>query len=66
MLGLDAFEVLELDDPELFELDPELDGLPAAACEPPLDGDACCPANTGDGQLATRMQAFLELLEARG
>ena len=40
----------------------EADGLPTLV----LDGDACCPANTGDGQLATRMQAFLELLEARG
>ncbi|MDD4507547.1 MAG: 2-hydroxyacyl-CoA dehydratase family protein [Eubacteriaceae bacterium] len=28
-----------------------------------LDGDGCCPANTGDGQMATRLQAFLELLE---
>jgi len=30
-----------------------------------LDGDACAPANTGDGQLSTRLGAFLEMLEAR-
>jgi len=36
-------------------------GLPTLV----LDGDACCPANTGDGQLKTRLQAFVEMLEAR-
>ena len=30
-----------------------------------LDGDACCPGNTADGQIRTRMQAFLEMLEER-
>jgi benzoyl-CoA reductase/2-hydroxyglutaryl-CoA dehydratase subunit BcrC/BadD/HgdB len=35
-------------------------GLPTLV----LDGDACAPANTGDGQLATRVEAFLEMLEA--
>lgn len=30
-----------LDDPELLELDPEFDGFLVAACEPPLDGEAC-------------------------
>lgn len=28
-----------------------------------LDGDGCNPANTSDGQVATRLQAFLEMLE---
>lgn len=36
-------------------------GIPAVI----LDGDACSPANTGDGQIATRLCAFLEMLEAR-
>jgi benzoyl-CoA reductase/2-hydroxyglutaryl-CoA dehydratase subunit BcrC/BadD/HgdB len=40
----------------------EAEGVPALV----LDGDACCPANTGDGQTATRLEAFLEMLEARG
>jgi benzoyl-CoA reductase/2-hydroxyglutaryl-CoA dehydratase subunit BcrC/BadD/HgdB len=39
----------------------EAEGLPALI----LDGDACAPANTGDGQLATRLEAFLEMLEAK-
>lgn len=30
-----------------------------------LDGDGCDPANASDGQTATRLEAFLELLEAR-
>lgn len=38
----------------------EAQGLPALV----LDGDACSPASTGDGQLATRLEAFLEMLEA--
>lgn len=38
----------------------EEQGLPTLV----LDGDACCPANTGDGQVATRLGAFLEMLEA--
>jgi len=28
-----------------------------------LDGDACDPSNTSDGQVATRLDAFLEMLE---
>ena len=28
-----------------------------------LDGDGCNPANTSDGQVSTRLQAFLEMLE---
>nr|MBP8990252.1 2-hydroxyacyl-CoA dehydratase [Clostridia bacterium] len=28
-----------------------------------LDGDGCDPANNSDGQMATRLDAFLELLE---
>jgi len=39
----------------------ERNGVPAVI----LDGDACAPANTGDGQLSTRLGAFLEMLEAR-
>lgn len=39
----------------------EAEGLPTLV----LDGDACCPANSGDGQIATRMEAFLEMLEER-
>ncbi len=39
----------------------EGEGLPTLV----LDGDACCPANSGDGQIATRMEAFLEILEER-
>lgn len=27
-----------------------------------LDGDAACPANTGDGQMATRLEAFIEMI----
>lgn len=30
-----------------------------------LDGDGCCPGNTADGQVRTRMEAFLEMLEDR-
>lgn len=41
--------------------DIERSGIPAVI----LDGDACSPSNTGDGQLATRLGAFLEMLEAR-
>jgi benzoyl-CoA reductase/2-hydroxyglutaryl-CoA dehydratase subunit BcrC/BadD/HgdB len=39
----------------------EAAGIPAVI----LDGDACSPANTGDGQLATRLGAFIEMLEDR-
>ena len=28
-----------------------------------LDGDGCNPANTSDGQVSTRLQAFVEMLE---
>ena len=28
-----------------------------------LDGDGCNPANTSDGQVSTRLQAFAEMLE---
>lgn len=38
----------------------EKEGLPSLI----LDGDACSPANTGDGQISTRVGAFLEMLEA--
>ncbi|MCI2105235.1 MAG: 2-hydroxyacyl-CoA dehydratase family protein [Intestinimonas sp.] len=30
-----------------------------------LDGDGCDPGNSSDGQVSTRLDAFLELLEAR-
>ena len=30
-----------------------------------LDGDGCNPANTSDGQVSTRLQAFVEMLEER-
>lgn len=30
-----------------------------------LDGDGCCPGNTADGQILTRMEAFLEMIEER-
>lgn len=30
-----------------------------------LDGDGCDPSNSSDGQLVTRMEAFLEMLEER-
>ena len=28
-----------------------------------LDGDGCNPANSSDGQVSTRLQAYLEMLE---
>ena len=28
-----------------------------------MDGDGCNPANTSDGQVSTRLQAFVEMLE---
>ena len=28
-----------------------------------LDGDGCNPANTSDGQVSTRLQAFIEMLK---
>lgn len=34
-------------------------GLPTMV----LDGDGCNPANTSDGQVSTRLQAFMEMLE---
>ena len=33
-------------------------GLPTIV----LDGDGCNPANTSDGQVSTRLQAYLEML----
>ena len=37
----------------------EKDGLPPMI----LDGDGCNPANTSDGQVSTRFEAFIEMLE---
>lgn len=37
----------------------EESGLPTIV----LDGDGCNPANTSDGQVSTRLQAFVEMLE---
>ena len=37
----------------------EKTGLPTMI----LDGDGCNPANTSDGQVSTRLQAFVEMLE---
>lgn len=37
----------------------EQSGLPTMI----LDGDGCNPANTSDGQVSTRLQAFMEMLE---
>ena len=37
----------------------EAEGLPTMI----LDGDGCNPANTSDGQVSTRIQAFVEMLE---
>ena len=37
----------------------ETAGLPTMI----LDGDGCNPANTSDGQVSTRLQAFAEMLE---
>ena len=37
----------------------EAAGLPTMI----LDGDGCNPANTSDGQVSTRLQAFVEMLE---
>ena len=37
----------------------EASGLPTMI----LDGDGCNPANTSDGQVSTRLQAFMEMLE---
>ena len=34
-------------------------GLPTMV----LDGDGCNPANSSDGQVSTRLQAYLEMLE---
>jgi hypothetical protein len=31
-----------------------------------LDGDGCNPANSSDGQVSTRLQAYLEMLEKQG
>lgn len=39
----------------------ESEGIPALV----LDGDACDPSNNSDGQIATRMGAFLEMLEEK-
>lgn len=37
----------------------ESDGIPTMI----LDGDGCNPANTSDGQVSTRLQAFIEMLK---
>ena len=39
----------------------EADGIPVLV----LDGDGCNPANSSDGQLVTRVEAFLEMLEEK-
>ncbi len=39
----------------------ESDGTPVLV----LDGDGCNPANASDGQMVTRVEAFLEMLEER-
>ena len=39
----------------------EAEGTPVLV----LDGDGCNPANASDGQLVTRVEAFLEMLEER-
>lgn len=44
---------------QIMKTELEKEGIPTLV----LDGDACCPANTGDGQISTRLQAFLEMLE---
>ena len=36
----------------------ECEGLPTMV----LDGDGCNPANASDGQISTRLQAFVEML----
>ena len=36
-------------------------GLPTMV----LDGDGCNPANSSDGQVSTRLQAYLEMLEKK-
>ena len=36
----------------------EREGLPTMV----LDGDGCNPANASDGQISTRLQAFVEML----
>lgn len=43
----------------LIKHDLESSGLPTMI----LDGDGCNPANTSDGQVSTRLQAFVEMLE---
>mgnify|MGYP004716789035 CR=1 FL=1 len=40
----------------------ETAGLPTMI----LDGDGCNPANTSDGQVSTRLQAYLEMLKESG
>ena len=37
----------------------EASGLPTII----LDGDGCNPANTSDGQVSTRLQAYMEMLK---
>ena len=46
---------------QLIKSSLENKGLPVLV----LDGDACDPANSNDGQTATRIEAFLELLEEK-
>lgn len=45
--------------PSLIKNSLESAGLPTMI----LDGDGCNPANTSDGQVSTRLQAFVEMLE---
>lgn len=43
----------------LIKRELENDGIPTMV----LDGDGCNPANTSDGQVSTRLQAFMEMLK---
>lgn len=43
----------------LIKRELENDGIPTMV----LDGDGCNPANTSDGQVPTRLQAFMEMLK---
>ncbi|MCI2056778.1 MAG: 2-hydroxyacyl-CoA dehydratase family protein [Oscillibacter sp.] len=45
-----------------FKQELEADGFPTLI----LSGDGCDRANSSDGQVATRLNAFLEMLEGRG
>ena len=45
----------------LVKAELEAAGIPVLV----LDGDGCNPANTSDGQVSTRLQAFMEMLKER-